>query len=407
MMQSRCRKRCIWIITAGAVLGIAIGMGPTVLERIGIYTAPGMLGDLMGGAQPVEATVNDPAESAVTPVVHLQMDRRAEQTQFISEELAAREQAVAAGEAVLAKSLETDFWKRQTMAAAATIAFTMLLTVVVLGRAMEKDGIRKRLRAEETRLRNLQLSVIGSLEEFEANLADARAWAAAEAQDRNTEFSSHHIDKALQAEPFAETANAPLAMNNAFSGEDEMSPMPALSSPAIAPVGNTDESFYAPPAVEAPPLEQPLEQPFEQALEPIYQNELTEALQQPVFEPQDEYRRDTQNDWPERFVAPPQAVDNGPWGESVRRSQPMPAPVNLPEEHGGQAPGMRGQIEYLAAEGYTETDIARQLGVSRDEVRLALRLGAPKRTPQQIPVTAQSPDPGWQSREWEPNEQAR
>ncbi len=68
----------------------------------------------------------------------------------------------------------------------------------------------------------------------------------------------------------------------------------------------------------------------------------------------------------------------GPWGGPTKREGPMPQPAT-PAVAASTGPGVREQVEYLAAEGFSEREIARRLNLSREEVQMALTLGRKSR----------------------------
>ncbi|MCK4304949.1 MAG: hypothetical protein KAY24_11995 [Candidatus Eisenbacteria sp.] len=189
------------------LIGIAIGMAPTLKQYLGGVSsqqatnlgptgwvdAPiGTSRQLQDGPQETDASglaASRPsgqrlADQGSRVPGEAPLDRHVEQAQVIREELARRERSVAVREEVLRRQVLEEFWQRQAAASAATIAVALLLVVLVARRMGDWTGFSKRLQNEESRMRNLQLSVIGALEEFESEVAAARAWAAAEARAR-------------------------------------------------------------------------------------------------------------------------------------------------------------------------------------------------------------------------------
>ncbi len=468
MLQSQCRRRFLWIVTAGTLVGIFIGIAPSIMERFAGTSGP--IGSLIATLNPEQTNSGGPIGLAENPEqgeagiianetggmpLNLPADRLSQQENIVADNLAMRERDVAVREEALLQRMNTDFWKRQLPAAAGTIALTMVLVLLVISRSLSKDGIRLRLRDEEAKLRHLQMSVISSLEEFERNLADARAWAAAEARDRNSGFNELHFngDPATGEQPAQET-EAPVIPQQPSPGEMaphtsgvadsffETETAQARGEKEMVMQATADDSFFAAPAFEEQPFERPLERPWEQQLEQQYDQQLSELPQQmasatgetasgnypqpsaPVHQndsaawsaaheasaaqsrqsqhpqppqqyqsqqappvksaaPRESRQQPGRESWARRFTHPNQPVgampmndqneDRGPWGEPVSRAGQIPAPSNKPPSF-GQPPGLREQVEYLAAEGFSEMEIAKHLSVSRDEVNLALRM---------------------------------
>jgi len=420
MLQSRCRRRFLWIISAGTLVGIFIGIAPSVLERFASSSNP--MSPLLAILKPSSANHEIETSSTGTEtgsdllvadysndseaVVNVLTDRRLQQASIVADELAARERDVAIREAALLGRMNSDFWKRQLPAAAATIALTMVLVMLVLNRAMSKDGIRLRLRDEETKLRNLQLSVIGSLEEFERNLADARVWVAAESSKREHDHSRPQMSNSpspRSSHSMAAEPPAPRPINTVEMIRDEepnqsrQSELPNSTQTSSAAWSASHEAFIA----SSPEASQKL--------------------------PDSVSPEDNRGSWTRRFVEPvtqretdlmnDDSKQRGPWGEPVRRSAEPPAPQNRPPLI-GRTPGLREQVEYLAAEGFSEAEIAKHLSVSRDEVSLALqmRVRLPKPIAQRsgltsdqsaVKSTPESVVDAWDSSQWGRHEQAK
>jgi hypothetical protein len=497
--QSSSRRKYLSIIIVMCLLIVAVGFTPTIQQRMaalpgarsgGSAAAEPGLGDAseVAGSSSASALGMLPPAGASGEIPLPDAERIVQQAQLIRGELAARERAIAAQEDLLRRQVRAEFWKRQAAAAAATLGLSLMIVLVLVRRAADWSGFSQRLREEESRMRNLQLSVIGALEEFESELAAARSWAAAEARSRRPMADRSPLPELIErpaegvvlgAGPAAPGqtffATRPAAAHDGaagpsgfFFGEDEHvgAAVPLGSSDARRQNGETDpanrfdvqvesrsagmdlaaptwasnESAAAPmpeppmAAVQPPAREAAFQEPWRPAQgaaapsaavarpgpapsalpgSPVARSGPAPAAPQPVSD------EDGQQSWARRFfapeppegsapAAPAAAAPNGPWVEPVRREAPTPAPKN-PPRYGTGGPSTREQVERLTAEGWSETEIARRLGLSREEIHLALMLGrsaraeAPANTPfgrgpvMEGPGTV--PPPGWQQRE--------
>ncbi|MFH1144572.1 MAG: hypothetical protein V1774_08530, partial [Candidatus Eisenbacteria bacterium] len=265
--------------------------------------------------------------------------RRAEQLALLQEDLLAREQRWA-GQAQ-ALSAPAFSWRRQATAALGTVILTLAAVAGALKLGLGWSAWQKRLRGEELRLRKLQLSVLGALEELQAAIAQARDDVSA-AAPRAAGFT------ALEAPPAplqAEYSDPPAEWAERLVGRPvETRPARLVGRPvesrAVRLAGRPMEPSPARPAgrpVETRPA-RPSARPVETR--------------------------------PDRFVARPAelgpASEGGPWMEPPARDAERPAPRQRP------APPWMGRVEELAAEGLTAAEIGRRLRVSREEILLAL-----------------------------------
>lgn len=458
MAKSNRQRRFLNIVIVASVFGILVGLAPTMKQRIeralgrpGASRPEGKWGEVSTdrggreaqgsgrgapGAYGAEAPISSGSERKSSPAP----DRRVQQAQVLRYELAERERMVAAQEEILRRQVLEEFWKRQAVATLATVALAALVLLLMARRIADWSGLSKRIREEESRMRNLQLSVIGGLEEFESELAAARAWAAAEARARRpgseTARSAGDLPWRQEQDPVYETpcAGAPF-----FKEQPDEQQVGAESSawdlPAVIERSAHGKQAHAPeevvhPAAPAEPLEgarhmEPMEvvRPMQPASPRegevgeagAFQGNMpaeVAAIQAPAIP----------ESWARRFVVsepgpaahpqvepaqdPPTPGGSGPWAEPIKRQSPTPVPAHQPTPSVG-GPGPREQVEYLAAEGLGEGEIARRLGLSREEVHLALALGQdsrlrPARPPQrsmatQPEKTAQAV--GWVARE--------
>ncbi len=382
MAQSNQRRKYLTIITVIGCLIVVVGFTPAVQERLGLLPAGGTRSAPTGGAlapAPGEPATPAVALSATSGEIALPDANRIEQqVQLIRGELAARERAIAAQEELLRRQVLAEFWKRQAAAAAATLGFTLIIVLVLVRRAADWSGFSQRLREEESRMRNLQLSVIGALEEFESELAAARAWAAAEARarrpvaDRSPATERNEPLQEVGTQGLHDTRPAPPptpAGSTGYSfGEDEhvgaAVPMSSGGSGALR--------FGGEPAPEPAAREAAYPQPWQPARAAASAGAQVAPAGQAGSEPDSWARRFLGTDAPAPME--PAAGPVGPWSEPIRRSEPMPAPAPTPR-FVAAGPSTREQVERLAAEGYGEVEIARRMGLSREEIHLALMLG--------------------------------
>lgn len=281
--------------------------------------------------------------------------RLRQQLEFARLELAEREERVAVREAALRGELQRGFWARQALVGALTLALAALAVPLLLKRGIGWSALREQLRADESRLQRLQLSVIDGLQAFEASLAGARAEGAAASSgageagreeltpDRARRLVLAEAPATARPQPQAAPARAPARADR-----------PVRLVEAIE-----EEQMW--PALEPRPLESEPYAPEEgfvaaDALEP----------DAPLSRPRDA--------WAKRLFAPepraeaPDPRGAGLWSEPARRPVPPPRETRA-------LPSARAQIEYLAAGGLGEAEIARRLRLSREEVHTALALG--------------------------------
>jgi len=421
------------------LLVIVVGFAPTLQQRLAAIPGqntgraaapdPGAAREGEGAAPAVSGeTLLFPLAGSTGEIPLPDAERIVEQAQLIRGELAARERAIAAQEDLLRRQVLAEFWKRQAAAAAATLGLSLIIVLLLVRRAAAWSGFAQRLRAEESRLRNLQLSVIGALEEFESELAAARSWAAAEARSRRpaADRSAGPDPAELPMEPVVFGAGpAPIAPGSSsarpalaretpgpisggfFFGEDEhvgtAVPMESGDERRTTGEPGAPRSFPAPPVArgaEASPVVafQGFQGPHEHVEPPSWARRFLapEASGDPSLAGP---------------TAPAASVASGPWTEPVRREGPTPGPRNIrPYAEGG--PSTREQVERLTAEGWSETEIARRLGLSREEIHLALMLGRSARA-ETLPSSPYgrgpgaghaltTPPPGWQPRDRAP-----
>jgi len=360
--RSNGRRVFLNIVMLGSLGVIAVLLGPTLLQQLQQYHR---------GTPPAESAGWDGSRvEATTPASGEDGERLMEQAAVVREELAARERLVAAREEVLRRQVLREFWKRQAVSAAAIIAFSALVVLLLMRRLADWTGFTKRLSEEESRLRNLQLSVIGALEEFESELAAARAWAAAEARSRRPvadppraqpETPIPGVAVSSAENPFFR-APEPEPVSSVTPGEpplDAFEDLPGgeqISRPVPIGTGPPEPTAPRPPTPVEPPVAPPEPTPIWPTPEPAPPTS-------------------GQGNWAHRFVEPqpppPAPAEQGPWAEATRRAGSVPEPEH-PRQGG---PSTREQVEYLAAEGMSEQDIAQRLGLSQEEIHLALTLG--------------------------------
>ncbi len=373
------RKRLLNIVILGSLLGIVVGMAPTLKQRIDEWTG--------AGGEATEALRNDPQAARVTGGVAQALgddgswarsagngpeaDRRLEQAQILRSELAARERDLAVREELIRRGVVEEFWKRQASAAVAAIALSVLVVLLLARKIIERTGYPEQMRRDESRLRGMQLSVIGALEEFESEVAAARAWASEEARIRTRQSAPTMPPKAPATPAQAATVAEADASANAPAPETVWEAARRALHNA-----NLDEPI-GPPPQPAGGREEAIAEPLP---EPVWQARSTMAEQPMTLDPPPEQ--------PIAFEAPPEepvheypVPERGPWGDAHRRPGPVPQPVQTAEPPQpvpvGDVPrrqSLRAQVEYLAAEGLSETEIARRLGLSREEVQLAINL---------------------------------
>jgi hypothetical protein len=390
-------------VILGCLLAIAVGLAPTLKQRIDSWrgspaAVPGesRWGESGVAQQPVDPLAGGVFASAGERSTG-QASRRLDQTGVIRDELADRERRIAAREEVLWRQVITQFWKRQAAASAATIGLTLIIVLIIAGRMAHWSGFAKRLQEEENRMRNLQLSVIGALEEFESEVTAARAWAATE----------------LRSERSAAATQPP--MRESFT--DSKTPESPILEGAGSIGGGGGERGAAEAAVYREAAQSSVWQRATQALaaDRLPQSQATgRSSGAPAHQaaPDDWVRRFLEPD-PEMAasveVTPPSAAVEGPWQEPARRQTPPPrAPEPPPDQDG---PGLRERVEFLAAEGFTEREIARRLKLSREEVQLALKLAGGARRASRIGAGDQGARPSgpgptteWAPAEWHADE---
>ncbi len=292
------QKRRTWltVVIAGALLGVLIGLAPTLRNQTqgdarpltpvgptGVAAVPAW-GASTGAFEPAVGVAAESPESA----------RQLEQLALLRDALVEREREVGLREAALRRALLSGFWMRQAVAIALTLMLAIGAVLLALRLGLGERILEQRMGRERSRLQKLQLSVIGALENLEAMIASAQQVAPAVPAARGTTTRAARAEGARQSLP-RETRRVPAR-----------SWMERLVDPEVS-------------ATEA---------------------ELPTAAV------------------PER---------EGPWRDPARRTLPAPD---------SPAPRWRAQVEYLAAEGLNESEIATRLRVSREEVRLVLACGA-------------------------------
>lgn len=389
--QDRYRK-LLSVVIAGSMLGALVGLLPTALDRVR-ETAGGaperaVLG--AGGRSAAEAALVAPSRAAVGTEPEA---RRRQQLEMLREDLARRAEAVSVREEALRRDLLETFWKRQAAATVATVCLALVVVGLVVWRLRGSGLLTTDLRAEETRLRSLQMAVIGALEEFETKLQQAQRAAPGMASAPESPAAEAAPAGAAAARAGAEAV--PAGAEAARFGADVV--------PAGADAAPEEGSFFAeeheppagPPAAPPAPTSSFFDEPdalWETARESLLRDLRgretagSEAASNPA-------RERTGTSWARRFLEPAEeadpfaaapsrwqvaaredrpGADEGPWGEPAHR----PAPVASESGPGPSNPRsrIRAQIEYLSSEGWTEGEIARRLGVSREEVRLTREL---------------------------------
>ena len=404
MAKTNGRRKFLNIVILVSSLGIVVAIGPTILDR-----ATGLF-----GFTPAKAPENSWADvgadldriqgelatehsgETVTALTAVDVDRRMQQLQVHAGELIARERAISAREEVIRRQVLAEFWKRQGAAAGFTVALATLVVLFLARRIADWTGFTKRLREEESRLRNLQLSVIGALEDFESELAAARAWAAAEARSRRPGAGEpDFFGQRPEEEPHAAVPEQEISFFDDRARDGLMSkPMP-VARPA-------NEELPTPPGLDELVRREPLADIAAPAPVSPFSVEVPERTARPMQSEQTPHHADAFSEawppgspgaqagapstWAERFVEPaPESPRAGHWADPVRRSEPTPPPAHIAETTRG-GPGTREQVEYLAAEGLSENEIARRLGLSREEIHLVLTLGRRSRRSYDSPV---------------------
>jgi hypothetical protein len=477
--QSSSRRKYLNIVIVMCLLIIVVGFTPTIRQRLSalpgqkesrtmttdLDPSDGVQGSVPAGSREVDLL---PPAGGYGEIPLPDAERIVQQAQLIRGELAARERAIAAQEDLLRRQVLAEFWKRQAAAAAATLGLSLIIVLVLVRRAADWSGFSQRLREEESRMRNLQLSVIGALEEFESELAAARSWAAAEARSRRpvADRSSASEPADRPAESVALSASPASTSQAVFSARPATARGSASASSvgfffgegehvgAAVPMGSSDQRRLSGEPEPATPFEaapgsvgtgeSPEAAPWDANAEPVAQRsearvsaapsiECGSAFQEPWQPAQGAAARmespqvqEGPQSWARRFLAPEVAETSspslpsgpsgssgpgaaaGPWVEPVRREAPMPGPKNSPR-FGNGGPSTREQVERLTSEGWSETEIARRLGLSREEIHLALMLGRSARA--DVPVdspygrgpnagwSGTVPAPGWQPRD--------
>lgn len=401
MAKTSGRRKFLNIVILISSLGIVVTMGPTILDRAtGLFgftpaespeNSWANVGDDLDRIQAeLEAENSGETSSALTAD---DVDRRMQQLQVHAGELIARERAISAREEVIRREVLAEFWKRQGAAAGFTVALATLIVLFLARRIADWTGFTKRLREEEARLRNLQLSVIGALEEFESELAAARAWAAAEARARRPgtaeqDFFPQHAG--TEAMPAAE-----MEAERSFFDDRVRDGLMSMPTPVTRPVEAetpAEEELPTPPGLEelgrremgaaeaqAPRQASPFSADVPQRTARPIQPERPADPFDEAWPPGSPGAREASGGeapptWAERFVEPagePPRAEH--WADPVRRSEPISPPAHISETTRG-GPGTREQVEYLAAEGLSENEIARRLGLSREEIHLVLTL---------------------------------
>jgi hypothetical protein len=354
------------------LLGVALWLTPLMMGRPAPATRVG---------EPLAAAATSaPLPTEPFPALSGTGDdaRALQQVEIARQELVEREQLVAAQTAALRAGLQHGFWARQMLVGLCTILLAVGTVAYLLQRGVGWSTLRARLRSEEARLHELQLSVIGALQELESTLATARDAAPDEAR------------RAPRSMPVAPPEPRP---------SSEPVALPDLR-PARAPI--------APPDLRPSPASIALSD-LQPRPEPAAMPVLGARVRAVPFERGDAPGRAPAAPiaagagWAERFLArepltvretlvsrePFVARDalmprgSGLTGGPIRRdelplrevSEPWPSqPEPLAPASARPVPSMRAQIEYLSAGGLGETEIARRLRLSREEVRLALAL---------------------------------
>jgi hypothetical protein len=366
------------------LLGLALWLTPLMMGRPAPSTA----------VRAALATADVPGAAQPFPMLGGTDDdaRAVQQVELARQELVEREQRVAAQTAALRADLQRGFWARQMLVGLCTVLLAAGTAAYLLHRGVGWSQLRARLRSEEARLHELQLSVIGALQELESTLATAR-----DAAPDETRRAPERMAVAL---PDLQPVRAPIAPPDlrpspASIALSDLQPSPAsIALPDLQPRvelatrpvlgarvravpvargGTPDRAAAAPIAAGASWAERFL------AREPL-------AAREPFASREPFVARDA--------LTP---RDSGLIGGAIRRdelplrevSEPWPSPPEpLSPASARPVPSMRAQIEYLSAGGLGETEIARRLRLSREEVRLALALEGQSESRARRPVGA-------------------
>jgi len=276
--------------------------------------------------------------------------RRAEQLALARDELLAREFRLAEGAAALGGRGFS--WRRQAMVALGTVVLALTAVSLALKLGLGWSTWSRRLRAEESRLRTLQLSVLGALEELQATLATAQA----EAERAGT----------MAAPPAARETGGVHA--------------PSLSGHDAELVESLDSGRAVEPTERGEPIENSAYRDLGDRSEGA---RLAEgAVRGAVTPPPASWAARLLGDDQAAEAAPPRPRRplEGPWQEPVHRRAPPRQPPA-----GSTAPWV-SQLSDLVAQGLTIPQMARRLQVSREEVTLALAVHE-RRTP--VPVVTE------------------
>ncbi len=406
-------RRLLGMVIAGSMLGALLGLLPAALDRLREtaggtpekteLTAGGNLaarGDLVAGGDltargdlVADPTLIAPSRAALGTDPEA---RRRQQLEFLRGDLARRAEAIGIQEEALRRDLLKTFWKRQAAVSVATVCLALVVVGAVLWRVRSGGFLKTDRRAEETRLRSLQMAVIGALEEFESKLQHAQRTmpgGSASGAAPTTPASAApaaEADQPAEAGPWSRATDpGALEEGSFFSAErDAAEEDPAPTS-----------SFFA----ERDALWETARQSLLRELRerdgagaggaPAAPGPNANAQPMGGTVSADTAGDRTGTSWARRFLEPDEAYEeagdpftaapgrrqppvqdagrvsvDGPWGEPARRR----AEGTTPESRSR----IRGQIEYLSSEGWTEGEIARRLGVSREEVRLVHELRA-------------------------------
>lgn len=345
MAKSDRYRRFLNVVIAGSMLGVIVGILPSVVERLRGEEA---------GSQPAVGLTVTPGGGSVSDAAATPEDlaRRYQQMDMLRDDLATRQAQISVQEAALRRDLLGRFWKRQAAVSVATICLSLVVVLGVIWRTMGRRALQGGLQSEEARLRSLQMAVIGGLEEFETNLRHAQQQASASAPAPAPEPTplippAPSIEMPPQPEPIEETPP-----RSFFGPEEEQT----------ASEGRVWE------AARASLLEELRQSRVESVPEPVAEPDQAWAPEPPL-KTSTWARRFLEQDAEDTLIEP----EEGPWQEPAPRQRATrSAAAQMPA---GQArPGVREQIEYLAAEGCPQTEIARRLGVSLEEVGLVLQL---------------------------------
>ncbi len=306
------------------------------------------------------------------------LERRLQQLEVARTDLAERERRLAEAEASMKQRLTGRFLHMQVGASVLTFAVTLLLVSVLIRRSPEWSGLQRQLREEASRLRSLQLSVIGALEEFEATInAVGRSPSAASSKDAQPKESAYKAGAEVPAGGERAEYEEGSRITRSVPGTEEQ-PIKRGRPPAERPAAP------ARPAMDvAGPVRQETLGEMTSRGEGFF-DEASDVMDQRSAAPARNTVRDGSffperhpSSWAERLTEKESAMEEqrrGPWSDSLRRKG-TPPPARRPA-----VPDWRAQAEYLASEGVGESEIARRLGVSRQQVRLALSVGRVPRT---------------------------